>query len=121
MPRYLNFRFDITALTPAQVHALRVAATLEPAIPVAEVCHFCNQVVEHGQCGGAGEGTCTELACASGFDPAKYPDVETYVIAYCKQYEIEDTLLPYNAKTLTLYQQLAHHVREYNNLPQPKR
>lgn len=121
MPRYLSFRFDVSALTPEQVHAIRVAATLEPAIPVAEVCNFCHQVVEHGQCGGDGDGICTELACATEFDPGKYPDVETYVIAYCKQYGIEDKFMPYHADKLTYYQQLAHHVREYNNLPHPKR
>ena len=140
MPRYMTFRFDVTALTERQREILAgsVIAQSEasdfdyetnqeredenyPNVKAAEVCHFCGQVIEDGQCGGDGEGICNELACVSDFDPTKHPDAETYVLAYCMENGIENSLVPYRDDGLTYYQQLAYMVREYNGLPQPKK
>lgn len=134
MSRYLTIRFDVTTLTQQQVNTLRFMATTQaeahgaqykddsyPDVKVAEVCHFCAQVIEDGECGGEGEGNCTELLCVSSFNPTKHPDAETYVVAYCKENRIEDALVPYRNDGLTYYQQLAYLVREYHDLPHPKK
>jgi hypothetical protein len=140
MPRYMTFRFDVTALTERQREILAgsVIAQSEASdfdyatnqewkdenyhnVKAAEVCHFCGQVIEDGECGGEGEGICTELACVSDFDPTKHPDAETYVLAHCMENGIENSLVPYRNDGLTYHQQLAYMVREYNDLPQPKR
>ena len=105
-----------------------------PDVPVCEVCHFCGQVVENGECGGEGEGRCIESMCVTDFselgrcyladsndDAASTDDVEVYVRDYCAEYGIVDSLVPYRADGLTYYQQLAYMVREYHNLPHPKR
>lgn len=126
MARFLTFRFDVTALTERQRQILsgQVIAQSEasdfdpdlgqewddenyPSVKVAEVCHFCGQVVENGECGGEGEGTCTELSCVTDFalpgklSPMYSDDVEAYVRAYCAEYGIEDSLVPYRADGLT--------------------
>lgn len=145
MARYMTFRFDVTSLTERQREVLAgsVIAQSEasdfdyatnqewadenyPSIKVAEVCHFCGQVVEDGECGGEGEGICTELACVSDFalpgklSPTYSDDVEAYVRDYCAEHGIEDSLVPYRADGLTYYQQLAYMVREHHDLPQLK-
>jgi hypothetical protein len=146
MARYMTFRFDVTALTERQREILAgsVIAQSEasdfdyetnqqqwedanyPTVSVREVCHFCGQVVENGECGGEGEGICTELACVSDFalpgklSPTYSDDVEAYVRDYCAEHGIEDSLVPYRADGLTYYQQLAYMVREHHDLPQLK-
>ena len=90
MTRYMTFRFDVSKLTERQREILAgsVIAQAEasdfsyetnqewsdenyPDVKVVEICHFCGQVVESGECGGEGEGICTELACVTDFAPGK--------------------------------------------------
>ena len=145
MARYMTFRFDVTTLTERQREILAgsVIAQSEasdfnyemnqewadenyPDVKVAEVCHFCGQVIEDGECGGEGEGICTELACVSDFalpgklSPTYSDDVEAYVRDYCAEHGIEDAPVPYRSDGLTYHQQLAYMVREYHDLPQLK-
>jgi hypothetical protein len=116
MPRYLILRFDVTGLTEAQIDTLRAKRDTEYC---AEVCRFCGAVIEDGQCGGEGEGICTELMCVSGYRPQGGQIVEAYVIQFCQEKDIKDTLVPYRNDGLTYYQQLAYLVREYHDLPHP--
>ena len=146
MARYMTFRFDVTALTERQREILAgsVIAQSEasdfnyetnqewadenyPDVKVAEVCRFCGQVTEEGECGGEGEGICTELVCVSGFNPTlavgegnDSVSVSEYVRGFCREHGIEDSLVPYRADGLTYYQQLAYMVREHHDLSQPK-
>ena len=141
MTRYMTFRFDVSKLTERQREILAgsVIAQSEasdfdyetnqewadenyPDVKVAEVCHFCGQVVESGECGGEGKGICTELACVTDFAPGKlsFDDVEAYVRDYCAEHGIEDSLVPYRADGLTYYQQLACMVRKHHDLPLAK-
>jgi hypothetical protein len=140
MPRYMTFRFDVSALTARQREILAgsvIAQSEEsdfdyettqewkdanyPSVKAAEVCNYCGQVIENGECGGEGEGNCTELLCVSTFDPTKHPDAETYVLAYCTEIRIENALVPFRDDGLTYYQQLAYLVREYHDLPHPSK
>ena len=146
MPRYMTFRFDVTALTARQREILAgsVIAQSEqsdfnyethqewadenyPSVKVAEVCHFCGQEIEDGQCGGEGEGICTELGCVSDFalpgklSPTYSDDVEAYVRDYCAEHGIENAPVPYRSDGLTYHQQLAYLVREYHSLPHPEK
>jgi hypothetical protein len=136
MPRYMTFRFDVTELTERQCEVLAgsVIAQSEasdfdyetnqewedenyPNVSVAQICPFCGQVIDDGGCGGADEGSCTELACVTGF--ALPGDVETYVRDYCATRGIEDVPVPFRADGLTYHQQLAYLVSEYHGLPHP--
>ena len=143
MSRYMTFRFDVTALTARQREILAgsVLAQSEasdfnyetnqewkdenyPDVKAAEVCHFCGQVIENGECGGEGEGICIELACVTDFarpgelSPEYNDAVEAYVRDYCAEHGIENALVPFRSDSLTYHQQLAYLVREYHGLPQ---
>lgn len=104
MPRYLTIRFDVTGLTPKQVDGLRHYVMVQaesnrkqcddeeyvyPDVPVTEICHFCSQPLVEGQCGGEGEGICTERQCVEDFahlgmlSPTYGDDVAAYVRDWC--------------------------------------
>lgn len=133
MPHYLTLRFDITGLSSMQIERLKQdamaqaksnrkqckeAAAIHPNVAVDEVCHFCGQVLENDECGGEGEGGCSESLCAALYKPVNKQALDVYVREFCDLHGIENTLVPYRNDGLTYYQQLAYFVTDYHDLPE---
>lgn len=135
MPQFKVYRFDVTALTERQREILAdvVIAQSEasdfnyerdqewedenyPNVRVAEICNYCHQEIDNGECGGEGEGSCTEAFIVAGYTGG---DVEAYVRNCCSERDIENAPVPYRNDGMTYFDQLAYFVREYHDLPTP--
>lgn len=133
MPKYLTIRFDVTELSDDQIERLKYDAFVQgksnrnycddskavrPSVDVDEVCPFCSQIREHGQCGGEGEGVCIEFLCVESYNPSTRQDVTAHVAAFCEEYSVEDSIVPYRNDGLTYHQQLAYMVANYHDIAQ---
>lgn len=135
MSRYLVFQFDVTKLTQEQQDVLvgYVLAQSESCdsyddVAVRQLCPWCHAelyvTLDGGtECGGDGEGSCVERGCVEEYNPdgGTLDEVEDYVRWYCQKHGVENSLVPYRNDGLTYFDQLAYLVREYHDLPQPKK
>lgn len=145
MPQYAIYRFDVTTLTQEQRNMLDMMVTVQAEesdqpldhtegldnysdVTVERLCPWCHAVLDftedpHGECGGEGEGACTESAIITSYNPdgGTLDEVEDYVRWACKERGVENKLVPWRNDGLTYFEQLAYLVSEYHGLEQPKK
>lgn len=137
MPQYQIYRFDVTTLSQEQRNMLDLMVTVQAEesdqdltystgldnytdVPVARVCPWCHADLVDGECGGEGEGTCTESDVVVSYLPS-FGTPEEFVKIYAEQEGLTNALVPYRRDGLTYFDQLAYLIREYHGLEQPRK